>query len=75
MTQLNPSPASANLFWAAAEKTREELTPDEFRAVVVCFGWLNNDERAKFGIKRSDLTADEIANYSELKLLDSYFPE
>jgi hypothetical protein len=71
----SPSKDHADLFWPASAKTREELTPNEFRAVVACFGWLDNDERKKFAIKRADLLPHEIQNYSELKLLESYFPE
>jgi len=72
---ISPSQENQNLFWTAATKERADLTPEEFRAIVACYGWLDNDERAKFGIKRSDLTDAEIKNYNGLKLLDSYFPE
>lgn len=75
MPRYCPSAECVELFNAAAVKTREELTPDEFRAIVACYGWLSDDEKQKFNIQRSDLTADEVANYVGLQLIDVYFKE
>ena len=75
MANYCPSNESVDLFNAASKKNRDELSPEELRAIIACFGWLDNDERAKFGIKRVELTDDEVGNYTSLHLIDLYFPE
>jgi len=71
----HPSADAADLFQTACRKRREDLTEEELRAVIACYGWLSDDERVAFGIRRADLTAAEIAGYASLQLLDAYFPE
>ena len=73
MSKYCPSPESIDLFNQAYSKEKADLTPEEFRAIIACYGWLDNDERKKFDIKLSDLTPEEIANYVHLTLLDVYF--
>ncbi len=73
MAKYCPSPESVTLFNGAVHKAKEDLTPEEFRSIVACYGWLNDDEKKKFNIKRSDLLQDEIDNYIHLTLLDVYF--
>jgi hypothetical protein len=75
MSRYCPAPESVELFNQSYKKNREDLTPEEFRAIVACYGWLSDDERAKFNIKLSDLTDDEKNNYQKLHLLDIYFGE
>lgn len=70
-----PSPQNVELFNQAYMKSREDLTPEEFRAIIACYGWLDNDERAKFEITRNDLTPEEIASYDKALLLNVYWPQ
>ena len=70
-----PSPESIELFNAAVLKDAENITPEDLRALIACFGWMDDSERAKFSIKRDQLTQDEIDNYQSLQLLSIYFPE
>jgi len=72
---ISPSQENQHLFWTAVTKDRADLTPEEFRAIVACFGWMDDDERTRFAIKRADLTDAEIQNYAALHLLNTYFPE
>jgi hypothetical protein len=70
-----PTAEAAALFQTACRKRREDLTEIELRAVIACYGFLSDDERAAFRIRRADLTPEEIAGYASLQLLDDYFPE
>lgn len=73
--QLSPSQKSAELFKEAHKKQREDLTEEELRAIITCYGWLDDDERKKFAISRADLNEVELQNYRKILLLDIYFPE
>ena len=72
--QYCPSPQSVELFQVAVGKDPATVTPDEFRALVACYGWMDESERAKFRITRAQLTEAEIENYTALGLIDIYFP-
>ena len=58
-------------------KGPEELNDEEIHILIGRVGYLNDEERVKFGpvLIRSNLTPEELYRYTHLKLLDSYFPQ
>ena len=74
MPQLSPSFELAAIFDLAVAKPASEVTPDDLRVLIACYGWMDGGERARFAIGRDQLTQAESDNYMQLGLLDVYFP-